>query len=104
MTGVTVAGTTSSAGSWAYLLNNPTSITLDPYGYMYIMDTGNNRLQRWWPGAAYGTTVIAGSFNSPYGLQFDNVGNIIVADTYNYRVLLFGITCRTYTYIYIFTL
>lgn len=96
MTGSTVAGTTGSAGPWSYQLNNPTAITMDPYGYIYILDTANNRVQRWWPGAAYGITVLAASMTTPYGLQFDNRGNMVIADTYNHRILFFGITCRKY--------
>ena len=94
VTGVTVAGTTSVAGPWSYLLNSPTSITLDPYGFMYILDTGNSRVQKWLPGAAYGFTVTAASMNSPYGFNFDLRGNMVIADTMNNRVLSFGITCR----------
>ena len=90
-----MAGTTGSAGPWTFQLSSPTDITMDPYGYIYILDTGNDRVQRWWPGAAYGSTVIsASSMSNPYGLAFDNRGNILIADMSNHRVLFFGITCR----------
>lgn len=95
--GTTAAGTTSNAGSWSYQLSSPASITFDPYGYLYVMDMGNSRVQKWWPGAAYGTTVVAASLNSAYGLQFDNSGNIVIADTYNHRIVTFGMLCRKYS-------
>lgn len=69
ISGITVAGTTGSAGPWSYQLSSPTSIAFDQYGYMYILDQGNNRVQKWFPGAAYGTTVISASMSSPYGMR-----------------------------------
>ncbi len=94
MVGLTVAGITGNSGPWSYQFSNPTAITFDPYGYMYVLDTGNSRVQKWYPGGAYGTTIISASMSTPYGLQFDNSGNIVIADTYNHRVITFGITCR----------
>ncbi len=94
VSGVTVAGSTGNAGSWSYLLSSPTAILLDSYGYMYILDYGNSRVQKWYPGAAYGTTVIAAAFYNPCGMQFDRLNNLVVADTYNYRIVSFGILCR----------
>lgn len=94
MSGTTVAGATGSAGPFAYQFNYPTAIAFDPYGYMFVLDTSNARVQKWFPGAAYGTTAIAVSLNTPYGLTFDNQGNFVVTDTYNQRVLSFAMTCR----------
>ncbi|CAF3803800.1 unnamed protein product [Rotaria magnacalcarata] len=96
--GVTVAGITGNSGPWSYQFTNPTAITFDPYGYMYVLDTGNSRVQKWFPGAAYGQTVAAAvSMTTAYGLQIDHSGNIIVCDTYNQRVISFGITCPAST-------
>ncbi|CAM4911172.1 unnamed protein product [Rotaria socialis] len=96
--GVTVAGMTGNSGSWSYQFTNPTAITFDPYGYMYVLDTGNSRVQKWFPGAAYGQTVAAAaSMSTAYGLQIDHSGNIIVCDTYSHRVISFGITCPAST-------
>ena len=96
LSGVIVAGSSSDPGPWSYQFSNPTGIAVDPYGFMYILDAGNGRVQRWLPGATYGTTVIPGSLSTPYGLQFDNRGNLVVTDTANHRVVTFGLTCRTY--------
>ncbi|CAF4520227.1 unnamed protein product, partial [Rotaria sp. Silwood2] len=92
--GVTVAGTTGDPGPYAYQLNNPTGVTIDPYGYIYVLDSANDRIQKWYPGATYGITMIAVPMNTAYGLHADNQGNLIVADTYNYRILSFPMTCR----------
>lgn len=67
---------------------------MDPYDYIYIMDFGNKRIQKWYPGATYGITVVsASSMYNPYGMKFDRFGNIVVADTDNYRIISFGIIC-----------
>ena len=63
---------------------------------MYIMDSSNNRIQRWAPGYTYGVTVASGSLNNPRGLAFDPSGNLVVADYSYYRVISFPIACRKY--------
>lgn len=94
MSGTTVAGSSANSGPYAYQFSSPTAITFDPFGYMYILDTGNLRVQRWLPGAAYGITVISTSLNSPYGMKVGPSGNIVLADSGNHRVISFGLTCR----------
>ena len=61
---------------------------------MYIVDYTNNRVQKWYPGASYGTTVAAGSLSSPVGMRIDPLGNLAVADTLNHRIVSFGVICR----------
>ena len=94
LSGVTVAGVTSSSGSWSYLLNSPAAILFDTAGFMYILDSGNARIIKWWPGATYGSTLIATSFSNPLGMQLDRANNLVVADTGNHRILSFGLLCR----------
>ena len=95
--GITVAGQAGVPGPWAYLFSNPTSLAFDQYGYMYVLDTGNKRIQRWWPGASYGITVASSTtLSSPYGLSIGIAGNIVVADTSNHRVISFAAVCRKY--------
>lgn len=94
-TGTTVAGSTSDPGVWSYQFNNPTSITFDPQGFMYVLDLSNDRVQKWWPGAPYGQTVVSANvMASPIGMQFDLLGNMVITDTSNHRVLSFPIACR----------
>ena len=95
MSGVLVAGSTSDAGPWSYQFSSPTGLVFDQYGWMYILDYSNNRIQKWFPGAAYGSTVLAASFSNPYGMSIDRLNSLVVADTYNHRVLSFAVTCRT---------
>ena len=91
---MTIAGTTGSAGSWSYQLSSPTTVAFDPFGYLYIMDYGNDRVQRWLPGGNYGTTVVATTMYNPYRMKFDRLGNIVICDTDYHRVIQFSITCR----------
>lgn len=91
--GSTVAGSTSDPGPWSYQLSSPTAITMDSYGYIYIMDYSNSRVQKWWPGAPYGVTVASSTIGNAYGLAMDPLGNLYVADTSNARVLKFSLLC-----------
>lgn len=94
LNGITVAGTSGSAGPWSYQFNNPTAIMFDPVGFLYILDTNNARIQKWWPGSGYGTTVLAAAFASPLGMQLDRYNNLVIADTNNHRIVSFGLLCR----------
>ncbi len=92
---MTVAGDPGgSSGSYSYLLNSPTGIQMDPYGYIYILDTSNSRVQKWYPGATYGSTVISVTMNGPVGMNFDLLNNLFIADTSYQRVLSFSVWCR----------
>ena len=96
--GTVIAGQTGVGGSWSYQFNLPTSITFDQYGNMYVLDSGNNRIQRWWPNSTYGITVASsGSLWNPRGMSFDRFGNLVVADLSNHRVVSFINSCRKLT-------
>ena len=94
---MTVAGSTSDPGPYAYQFSNPTGITLDQFGFMYILDMSNNRVQRWTAGATFGITVVAASMSSPTGLRVGPTGDLIVTDSANHRVLSFAISCRKFS-------
>ncbi|CAF4109536.1 unnamed protein product [Rotaria magnacalcarata] len=93
-TGLLIAGESTVAGAWSYQFNSPTAITFDQYNNMFIMDSGNNRIQRWWPGSTYGVTMAAAVLSNPRGMAFDPYGNLVVADYSNHRMVLFPVTCR----------
>ena len=92
--GIKLAGESAVAGAWSYQLNSPTAVTFDQYNNMFIMDSGNNRIQRWWPGSTYGVTVAAAALSNPRGMAFDPYGNLVVADHSYHRMVLFPVTCR----------
>ncbi|KJU85619.1 NHL repeat containing protein [Candidatus Magnetobacterium bavaricum] len=86
---------TPDAGKWGSdNLSKPSGIGVDPSGYVYVSDTGNNRIQKldssgnsiskWGgPGSA------DGEFNSPMGLAVDQRGNVYVSDKGNHRIQKF---------------
>ncbi len=90
----TIAGQTGVPGGWSYQFSSPTAITFDQYGNMYVMDSGNNRIQQWWPGSTYGVTVVAAGFSNPRGIAFDPSGNFAIADYSYARVVLASVVCR----------
>ena len=94
--GTTVAGT-GVVGATATQLSSPRAVIMDQFNYLYILDTGNNRVQRWLLGATSGVTIISSTtFSSPSGMRFSSPGNLIVADTSRHRVVSYPITCRKY--------
>jgi sugar lactone lactonase YvrE len=95
--GILVAGTPGVSGNSNQLLNNPYGLYLDEHNsYLYVADTGNNRIQRYTLGtAANGTTVAGGNgpgsnsnqLNGPHSVYVSmNNGDIYIADRVNNRI------------------
>jgi sugar lactone lactonase YvrE len=89
---VTQFGTT---GAGAGQLNNPQRCATDRAGNVYVVDTGNSRIQKFSSaGVALGSFGGAGSanglFNNPRAVAVDSLGNLYVADTNNNRVQKFS--------------
>src|ERR1035437_5622205 len=85
------------------LLHQPSALTLDFAGNLFIADSGTERVRQVIPGGA--VTTLAGpgtaargvadgspasnvALHTPMGVAMDSSGNVLVADTYNHRVLL----------------
>lgn len=77
--------------------NYPTGITCDKNGDLYICDTNNHQIRKisnnkvslvaGSPSCISGTSDgTAARFNSPYGIDIDESGNIYVADTMNHAI------------------
>ncbi|CAF3972090.1 unnamed protein product [Rotaria sordida] len=79
-TGTVLAGTTGVSGNTATQLNNPTGVTVDSMGNMYVADSGNHRIQFFRAGQTVGTTIAgtetagigASSLSSPSAVRLDN--------------------------------
>ncbi|CAF1496326.1 unnamed protein product, partial [Didymodactylos carnosus] len=100
LTGTTVAGQTGTCGIGSSQLCFPKSVQFDTLGNMYIVDSSNNRIQRWAPNAVSGTTILqqgSGSglsqLNAPNGGKFDLLGNYYVVDTTNNRIMKYASSC-----------
>jgi sugar lactone lactonase YvrE len=100
--GVTVAGG-NGLGSAANQLNNPATIYLSKLdGSLYIVDSSNNRIQKWAQNATFGITV-AGSpngligstpylLNVPFGMAIDDEEKYLyVTDGSNNRIQRFSL-------------
>ena len=93
-TGITVAGMGNIAGSANHLLNNSRDIILDHENNLYIADSGNHRIQKFFSGSLNGITLIgngtAGSsqhqLHSPSRVIIDSNGNLYISDILNHRI------------------
>jgi len=96
--GVVVAGGNSS-GSALNQLNYPEDVKIDINGYLYVADAGNNRIIKFPPGSNSSTNgvIVAGGNGggyaanqiTPNSIFIDTIGNIIVCDVGNSRILKF---------------
>src|SRR3989454_11762427 len=103
--------TTNTAGTTATTLLNPTGISFDSAGNLWVADQANNRVLEYaapvTTGEAATVVVGQGSFTTktagtsattlqfPFGISFDSAGNLWVADTNNNRVLKYSAPITT---------
>ncbi len=86
-----------SSGSGDGQFSSPAGMAANPLGAVAVVDTGNNRVQRF---DTIGTFVSkwgssgsnAGQFNSPAGAAMDWGGFLFTADTSNHRIQKFTLT------------
>jgi sugar lactone lactonase YvrE len=88
---VTMWGT---AGSGNGQFNDPAGVAVDGSGFVYVADTGNNRVQKFTTAGAYvaqwgGLGSGNGQFSGPFGITVAG-GVVYVVDTGNQRVQYFN--------------
>jgi DNA-binding beta-propeller fold protein YncE len=72
----------------------PRAVVVGTDGQVYVMDTGNKRVQVFDPAGTFvaqygGGGIVEGRFDEPVGLAQDAAGNWYVADTWNQRIQKF---------------
>ena len=78
-------------------LDHPTGITCNEAGDIYVADTGNNRLSRWFNDGRKVRFILnlgkpgngPGEFNRPAYVDMDSAGRVYVSDTGNNRIQVF---------------
>ena len=94
-----VAGNTNgSAGATSTSLNEPSNLTMDPMGHIYVVDTRNSRIQFFDHGGSDGVTIAGFSglgnnnvtgLNLLRAVRLDTQLNLYVTDTYHHRIQKF---------------
>lgn len=121
----TIAGTTSGlagdgGSAISARLRNPVGIAFDAFGNLYIADSNNNRIRlvAKTNGTYFGVTATANNIytlagttsglsgdgasataaqlSGPYGIAFDAIGNLYIADAFNNRVRVVAKANGTY--------
>jgi sugar lactone lactonase YvrE len=104
--------TVSGSGTTATSLTGPMTAAVDASGYLYVSDTGNNRVLYFGASTVasgvYGQQDMTGTgagisatgFSAPMGIAVDGGGGLYVADTANDRVLYFPKPSTTATMVY----
>ncbi|CAF1261812.1 unnamed protein product [Adineta ricciae] len=101
--GRTVAGQTGNCNNGYNQLCYPGAVVGDENGYIYIVDSSNDRIMRWMVGSSYGT-VVAGSSTfgvlpnqlyRPKNLRLDSTGAVLVVDIENNRIQKFALLCAS---------
>ncbi len=89
-----VFGSTGGELGQENLFYGPRSLAIGRDGNLYVMDTGNKRVQVFSPDGVFitqwgGGGVVDGRFDEPVGLDQDADGNWYVTDTWNKRIQKF---------------
>jgi uncharacterized protein (TIGR03663 family) len=91
---LTAAKTWGTQGTGNEQFSHPRGVAVDPAGYVYVVDSGNHRVQKFDLEGNYlltwgGQGNAPGQFQEPWGLAVDDQGRVYVADTWNHRVQVF---------------
>ncbi|CAF1048943.1 unnamed protein product, partial [Rotaria sp. Silwood1] len=97
--GIVVAGGQGQGNGLTQLSDPYGGVVVDQLGTVYVADYNNNRIMRWYQGAAQGSLIVgehgqekqSKQIYLPTGLSFDRQGNLYVSDYGHHRVRKFNI-------------
>lgn len=82
-----------SFGSGLGQFNQPTGVAIDIAGNVYVVDSGNNRIEKF---TSSGTFISSfgsfgsGLFNQPVALAFDSSGNMYITEWKNHMIHVYA--------------
>ena len=79
-------GVTNEAGSDNAHFNSPYHLTVDSSNRLYVVDQGNNRVQRCTLSGVWTCAPFDSGLNGPQGIAIDHSNNIYIADLSNSRI------------------
>lgn len=82
--GGSFSGNADGTGSQA-LFYNPSMMTIDASGIIYLCDVGNNKIRKITPEGV--VTSLPFYFKNPKGITLDDAGNIYVVDNNNHQIV-----------------
>ncbi|MFB0565357.1 MAG: PEGA domain-containing protein [Candidatus Aminicenantaceae bacterium] len=76
--------------------SDPMGMYIDQYNYIYVADSGNNRIQKFDGNGKFITKwgtrgVVSGQMNFPVGIAIDSRGYVFVVERNSHRLQIFGI-------------
>ncbi len=83
----TTIGVTGVAGGDNLHFNNPWGLSLDSSGRLYVVDNGNNRVQRCTYNSTWNCSPLDTGLNNPRGITVDSANNVYIADSANGRIV-----------------
>ena len=80
-------GVTGVSGSDNNHFNNPERLAMDTSNRLYVVDYGNDRVQRCTKSGTWSCSTFASGLNDPRGIDLDSSGNVFITDPSNSRIL-----------------
>jgi hypothetical protein len=80
-------GETGVSGNDGSHFNQPLRIAVDSSNHLYVVDSGNGRVQKCIESSGWTCSTFVGGLNQPNGISLDSSNNVYIADTMNGRIL-----------------
>jgi tripartite motif-containing protein 71 len=82
----TTLGVTDIPGNDNSHFDSPYRLAMDDNDWLYVVDRGNNRVQRCTLNGSWSCTTFDSGLNNPQGIVVDSNNNVYIADTENSHI------------------